>query len=52
MLLQTVHRCLERLEFVESYAVDWGGRGSWGATSVCLQPLPSLPPDQSASTAT
>ena len=36
VLLQTVHRLLDRLAWVESYTIDRGGRGGWGATIVRL----------------
>ncbi len=37
VLAKTVHAVLERLEIVERFHVDWGSRGSWGATRVYLK---------------
>ena len=38
VLRDTVHRILERLEYVESFEVDKSRGGNWGATSVVLTP--------------
>lgn len=38
VLLQTVHATLQRIDFVSDFSVDWGSRGSWGATRAYLQP--------------
>lgn len=38
VLMHTVHRTLDTLDFVADYRVGWGNRGSWGATLVELQP--------------
>lgn len=37
VLLQTVHTVLDRLDIVESYQLDSGPRGGWGATLVELK---------------
>lgn len=37
VLLQTVHAVLARLEMVESFTLDSGPRGGWGATLVRLK---------------
>ena len=37
VLARSVHHTLERMEIVERYDIDWGGRGSWGATRVQLR---------------
>ncbi len=39
-LRRTVHAILARLPEVESYALASGPFGGWGATIVCLRPLP------------
>ncbi|MFW5801445.1 MAG: Smr/MutS family protein [Spirochaeta sp.] len=38
VLMQMVHRSLDRLDFVVDYSINWGGRGGWGATTVQLKP--------------
>ena len=39
-LRRTVHAALDRLPFVEHYALAGAGGGGWGATLVRLRPLP------------
>ena len=39
-LRRTVHAALDRLPFVEDYALAGTGGGGWGATLVRLRPLP------------
>jgi len=36
---RTVHAALDRLDMVESYRLDEGAAGGWGATHVLLKPL-------------
>ena len=38
VLRRTVHATLERLDTVESYRLDEGAAGGWGATHVVLKP--------------
>ncbi|MFH2008893.1 MAG: Smr/MutS family protein [bacterium] len=38
VLRRTVHAVLERLDGVESYRLDEGAAGGWGATHVVLKP--------------
>jgi len=38
VLRRTVHAVLERSAIVESYRLDEGGAGGWGATHVVLKP--------------
>ena len=40
-LRRTVHAALDRLPFVEHYALAGAGGGGWGATLVRLRPLPA-----------
>ena len=37
-LQRIVHATLDRLDYVESYALGGMGGGGWGATVVCLRP--------------
>ncbi len=38
VLRRTVHATLERLDIVESYRLDEGAAGGWGASHVVLKP--------------
>ena len=38
VLRRTVHATLERLDMVDSYRLDEGAAGGWGATHVVLKP--------------
>ncbi len=44
VLRRTVHATLERLEQVESFRLDEGAGGGWGATLVVLKPKPGPKP--------
>ena len=38
VLRRTVHATLDRLDIIESYRLDEGAAGGWGATHVVLKP--------------